>query len=222
MIPFSCTVSIVTVFFCLCTWMWIKAFVGEGASKARDFWLSRCVFICTCDGLEEAWEFWFSSRILYSCVEFGFNWFPSAAGETTGRGCEGDRELPVVQGNSASPNTWAMVKQNCLWKNLTLLQSQQSLPSSQRKDVPFHTLVYISIGFAPLFIPLPSGTARSMDTNQDSCCFNDQERKELQRPCNSLHRSLGTHTITGGFIVMELSWSQSPPPSVTLWIENCL
>ncbi len=210
MIPFSCTVSIVTVFFCLCTWMWIKACVGEGAIKARDFWLSRCVFICTCDGLEEAWEFPFSSRILYSrvvnSVLIGF-WVLQVKPQEEDAKEIG--KLPVVQGNTASPNTWAMVKQNCLWKHLTLLRSQQSLPSSQRKYVPFHTLVYVSIGFAPLFIPLPSGTARSMDTNQDSCCFNDQERKELQRPCNSLHRSLGTRTITGGFIVMELSW---PPP----------
>ncbi len=139
--------------------------------------------------------------------EFGFNWFPSAPGETTGRVCEVDKELPVVQGNSASPNNWAMVKQNCLGKHRMLLRFQQSPPSSQRFFFPFYTLVYISIGFAPLYIPLPSGTARSMDTNQDSCCFDDQERKELQRPCNSLHRSLGTCTITGGFIVMELSWS---------------
>lgn len=99
----------------------------------------------------------------------------------------------------------AMEKQHCLWKHLMSLQSKQSLPLSQRKYVLFHTLVYLSIGFAPLFIPLPSGTARSMDTNQDSCCFNDQERKELQRPCNSLRWSLGTCTITGGCIVVELS-----------------
>lgn len=79
-----------------------------------------------------------------------------------------------------------MEKQDCLFKHLICQQSQQSPPSSQRKDVPFHTLVYISIGFAPPPIPLPSGAARSMDTNQDSCCFIDQERKELQRPCNSL------------------------------------
>lgn len=96
-------------------------------------------------------SFHLAAEYFIPCGEFGFNWFLSAAGETTGRGCEGDRELPVVQGNTASPNTWAMVKQNCLWKHLTLLRSQQSLPSSQRKYVPFHTLVYISIGFAPPF-----------------------------------------------------------------------
>ncbi len=64
--------------------------------------------------------------------EFGFNWFPSAPGETTGRVCEVDKELPVVQGNSASPNNWAMVKQNCLGKHRMLLRFQQSPPSSQR------------------------------------------------------------------------------------------
>lgn len=41
-----------------------------------------------------------------------------------------------------------MEKQDCLFKHLICQQSQQSPPSSQRKDVPFHTLVYISIGFA--------------------------------------------------------------------------
>jgi len=81
----------------------------------------------------------------------------------------------------------AMEKQDCLLKHMTCRQSQQSSSFRYREKMFIFILWSTSpLALPPLFIPLPSGIAHSMDTNQGSCCFNDQEKKELQGPCNSL------------------------------------
>lgn len=104
---------------------------------------------CMCDGLEEPVSFRLAACHGQNALLLVFNWLKPEQEDVRHR-----TSHPTCCPRKLLANTLivtmrriAMVKQNRLWKHLTHLRSQQSL----RKDVPFHTLVYISIGFAPLF-----------------------------------------------------------------------